>query len=420
MRTIDLLQFSLKSAFRRRGRAILSIVAIVIGAFTFTITSGLGSGINSYIDAQTSAIGAENTVSVTATSSMALLSERLEKYDPGLVSAVAGTGAGILSQGDVNTIKSTLTSGDRLITSVQTNPQYIHAPNGEKYRFIYNGFWPGKKVNLVAGSQLDDKNSVAQIVVPAYAVKPLGFADAASAIGQTVFVGVLGVDGQVRDIETEIVGVQQRALIGGNLPFGNEAFDALLQDYSGKGAGGAKWYPYVLVVTDDVDRVVNDMRGKEFSAATAAQMVGDSRTVVTGILLVLNLLAAIAIAAAMFGIVNTLLMSIQERTRQLGLFRALGMPRRAVFTSIALEAVVLGLIGSLIAVALGVGVGMLLGPLALEVAALDLPGLALFRFDAGSLIVIVIGVTLAATAAAVIPAVRAARLSPMDALREEL
>ncbi|MBT2536259.1 ABC transporter permease [Arthrobacter sp. ISL-69] len=421
MNPIDLVKYSLKNAVRRKGRALLTVVAVFIGAFTFTVTSGLGAGVNSYLETQTSSLGAENTVHVTASASTALLSERLDKYDPDLTSAVAGTSAGILSEDDIAKIRSAV--GDaRVITTTQTNPQYIQKINGDRYRFVYNGYWPEKKVSLLAGEQLDDRpGSEPELILPSYAVEPLGFEDAAAAVGQPVLVGVLDVTGTIHEIRARVSGVQERSLIGGNLPFGNESFDRLLQDFSANGAQShsALWYPYALVVSDDVSETVEALRAEGFSAATAAQTVGDYRSIMNGVLLLLNLLASVAIGAAMFGIVNTLLMSVQERTRSIGLFRALGLSKAQVFTSVALEASVLGLLGSVLAVGVGVLAGMTGGPLLLEAAALSLPGLVLFQFNVGGIASIIIGVMLATVLAAALPAARASRLEPMDALREE-
>lgn len=421
MRAADLIKYSLKNAFRRKGRAVLTILAVIIGAFTFTVTSGLGAGVTSYLDSQTASIGAANTIQVTSSASMALLTERLDEYDDALVSAAPGTNAGILSESDLATIEAATGANDVVVTTVQTNPQYIQVPGEQKFRFVYNGYWPEKEVNLEAGSQIDDQDPQPALILPSYAIVPLGFSSADDVVGQEVVVGVLDAVGTVHEITASVVGVQERTLIGGNLPFGNRAFDDELQSISRTGVdvNAAEWYPYALVVSDDVAVTVAALHEAGFAAATAAQSVGDYKSIVDGILLLFNILASIAIAAAMFGIVNTLLMSVQERMRSIGLFRALGMNSRTVFTTVAFEAFALGLFGSVIAVGLGLVAGWGAGPAILQAAALDLPGLSLFEFDALSLATIVLGVTAATVIAALLPAFRAARLNPMAALREE-
>nr|WP_281069503.1 ABC transporter permease [Microbacterium amylolyticum] len=399
----------------------MTIVAIMIGAFTFTITSGLDTGVNAYIDSQTRAVGATNTVQVTATNPTSFLNEQMEEYDEDMASAGTDIGQGIMSEDDISRIEDQLGPGDQLTATSQVTPLYYSHDEGQRYRFIYNGYWPGKEMNLAAGDQLTDDTDQTQIIIPTYAVGPLGFSTPDDAIGSTVQVGVLGQDGQTRDLDATVVGVQVRSLIGGNLPFGNEAFNDDLQELSAIGAepGQAQWYPTALVTSDDVDAVMTVLEDEGFAVSTAEYIIGDYRSIVSAVLMLLNVLAAVAIAAAMFGIINTLLMSVQERTRQIGMFRALGMPRRTVFSSIALESVFLSVIGGIIAAALAITAGALLGPVALEAAGLDLPGLTLFEFEPLNVVLIIVGVMLAALLAAVLPALRAARLEPMHALRSD-
>ncbi|GAB3849477.1 ABC transporter permease [Nesterenkonia populi] len=418
----DLFRGALRNAFRHPMRAFLTIVAVIIGAFTFTITSGLSTGVNDYIDSQTRAVGATNTVQVTATSPTSFLNETMEEYDEEMTSAASDSSSGILSEEDIETIESLLDSEDELSADQQVSPLYYSHDDGQKYRFIYNGYWPGKTMNLVAGEQLSDDTDETQVIIPSYAYEDLGFDAPEDAIGSTVEVGVLGQGGQVHEIEPTVVGIQERSLIGGNLPFGNKNFHQELQDVSWAGAepGAARWYTSAMVTTDDTSRITEVLQDEGYSVSTAEDIVGDFRSIVSAVLLLLNMIAAVAIAAGLFGIVNTLLMSVQERTRQIGMLRALGLSRGWVFASTALEAALLSIVGSIVAAGLAIGVGTALGPVALDMAGLDLPGLNLFEFQAAHVVLIIAGVTLASLLASLLPALRAARLNPMDALRTDV
>lgn len=420
MTTTDLLINAYRSAFRRPLRALLTIVAVVIGAFTFTITSGLGNGVNAYIDSQTRAVGATDTVQVTKTSPMSFLNERMEEYDESMAESGVAGDAGILNEDDLEAVESRLEPGDEVEASLPVSPLYYSYDGGQRFRFIYNGNWPGKTANLSAGEQLTAETDDPRIIIPQYAVEPLGFPSDEDAVGSTVTVGVLGQDGQVRELEATISGVQVKALIGGNIPFGNQSFGDQLEELSAVGSegSGGDWYAHMLVTGDDPSRIVDSVSRAGYTVSTAEQIVGDYKSIVSAVLLMLNILASVAILAALFGIVNTLLMSVQERTRQIGMLRALGMSRGRVFLSIALEALILSMVGAMVAIALGLVVGLGAGPAALEMAGLDLPGLNLFEFDAVGLAVILVSVLLAALVAALLPALRAARLEPMDALRE--
>lgn len=420
MRAVDLLQRSGRSALRRPARALLTIIAIGIGAFTFAITSALGAGVNQYIESQTRSVGATDTVQVSKSSPMAFLTERMEEYDPSMADAGVNEPAGILTEEDVRTVRAAVGDDAEVLASRPVSPLYFHHDGGDRYRFVYNGHWPGKTANLAAGGQLTDEADEPRLVIPEYAVEPLGLGTPEAAVGRTVTVGVQGADGDVREMGAVVSGVQVRSLIGGNLPFGNQAFGAELERLSAAGLpdGTSPVATHLFVNGPDVGGVRTAVEDAGYTVSTAEDIVGDYQSIVSAVMLILNVLAAIAILAAMFGIVNTLLMSVQEKTRHIGMMRALGMSRRAVFLSIAVEALVLGLIGTVGAVLLAVVVGMLVGPSLPAAVGLDLPGLSLFRFEPLSLVLIVLGVLAAAMLAALLPASRAARLEPMDALRE--
>jgi putative ABC transport system permease protein len=123
-------------------------------------------------------------------------------------------------------------------------------------------------------------------------------------------------------------------------------------------------------------------------------------------------LLALAVIVSLFGIANTLALSIHERTRELGMLRAIGMSRRQVRTMIRYEAVITALIGALLGMAIGVVFAALIAqPLADEGFALSYPF--------GQLIAMLIFAALAGIVAAIPPARRASRLNVLDALHYE-
>ena len=67
MRTLDLITSAVGNTFRSKTRTTLTVLAIFVGAFTLTITQGLGTGINRYIDDTVSGIGASDVMTVTKT-----------------------------------------------------------------------------------------------------------------------------------------------------------------------------------------------------------------------------------------------------------------------------------------------------------------------------------------------------------------
>jgi putative ABC transport system permease protein len=123
-------------------------------------------------------------------------------------------------------------------------------------------------------------------------------------------------------------------------------------------------------------------------------------------------LLVFAILISLFGIANTLALSIHERTRELGMLRAIGMSRRQVRTMIRYEAVITALIGALLGMVLGIVFATLIAqPLKSEGFTLSYPVL--------SLVLLLVFAALIGVVAAILPARRASRLDVLQSLQYE-
>jgi putative ABC transport system permease protein len=113
---------------------------------------------------------------------------------------------------------------------------------------------------------------------------------------------------------------------------------------------------------------------------------------------------------ALIGIANTLVLSIVERTRELGLLRAVGMSRRQVRRMVRWESVLVALLGAVLGLSIGVGFGWVL------CRALEDQGVNAFVVPHGELVTIAVLAGVAGVAAALLPARRAARLDVLAAI----
>jgi putative ABC transport system permease protein len=158
-----------------------------------------------------------------------------------------------------------------------------------------------------------------------------------------------------------------------------------------------------------------DLSVNEFPEAkiqTAEQFKDNQAKILGTVLNILYALLGLSVIISLFGIVNTLVLSVFERTRELGMLRAVGMTRRQVRSMIRHESIVTALIGG----ALGITVGIFLAVLTTQ--ALSDEGIV-FAVPWTTLIVFVIATVIAGILAAVLPARRASRLNVLEALQYE-
>jgi putative ABC transport system permease protein len=143
---------------------------------------------------------------------------------------------------------------------------------------------------------------------------------------------------------------------------------------------------------------------------TREQFVDNQIAGLSAILNILYVLLALSVIVSLFGIVNTLVLTVFERTRELGMLRAIGMTRRQTRRMIRHESVITALIGGVLGIVLGVVLGGLLVA-RIDFIVFSLPAVQLIAF---ALAAIVVGIV-----AAIFPARRAAKLNPLEALQYE-
>jgi putative ABC transport system permease protein len=166
------------------------------------------------------------------------------------------------------------------------------------------------------------------------------------------------------------------------------------------------------VVTERVEQIMSDF--PLVTVGDRSSLVEQFNSFVDIALAIVVVLLGLAIVVALLGILNTLLLSIYERTRELGLLRAVGLSRFGVMRMVGTESVVMAVFGCLLGIGLGLGLGV-----ALSAALIDIDFLSTISVPWVNLGVFVLVAALAGVAAALWPAWRAAKLNVLEAIAYE-
>lgn len=436
MKSRDLLSSAVTNTFRSKTRTILTALAIVIGAFTLTLTNGLGTGINAYIDDTLDGIGVSDVLTVTkpdpSSSDFASTSTEPQVYDPNSIeldqAGPPGSSVIALTPEDLEALSRI--DGVLDVQAVrQISVDFIETADSEQYIAQMAGILQGQSLNITAGREPSSEATINEVTIPASYLEVLGFPAPADALGETLTLQVSDATRTPHIIDADIVGISEPTLASplGESIVANSTFTDALVDAQNTGipAEQANRYPQASVwfaddaSEEDITALKDRLTDAGYSGLTVEDQLGTFTTVIDGIVLVLNGFAVIALIAASFGIVNTLLMSVQERTREIGLMKAMGMSSGKVFGLFSLEATFIGFLGSAAGVATAIIAGTAISSSLSESLLADLPGLQLIAFDPVTTAVIILVIMGIAFLAGTLPAARAAKADPVTSLRYE-
>ncbi len=452
MRTFDITRRSARNLRQARARTILTSLAIGVGAFALTLTLAASNGAQQYVNKVIADNFDPAELIVAKDKAVVGRGDATEprEYDESYGTVTSNAGAAIqakqLTEEDVEKIRS-YTGIEQLREGVALSFQYITGPNGRKYVANAGDLSPAQNPETVAGSigkPLTDNN----VLLPEAYIKVLGFKSAGDAIGKEITVAVRRTVNEATLTNNLPSSVDEVKEIARNSTVERKLTVAAVLKKQTAVQPGTEIYLYV---NNDTAKSLNDIAtentpqyrkylsanvrvkdGTDPAKLKAVQdqlkkdgyyslSVEETQKFLTQIIDVLKGIVAafgfIAVVASVFGVINTMYISVLQRTREIGLMKALGMRKKDISRLFRFEAAWIGFLGGLMGSGIAYGLGVLANPTITK--QLELGSQKLLIFDLKQMVVLILALMLVAIFAGLLPARKAAKLDPIEALRTE-
>lgn len=424
MKLKDLIVTANRNLFRNKLRTLLTVMAIFVGAFTLTLTNGLGDGLKDYIEKQVKNFEGNNVLFVQRKFEIPKDKEEgevMEYVEQTEQQAALDPNTMVVTSEQIEKLAKEFPEVQSFSPNYYVQTEYISLDGEKKYKNQVNAVGKGVVQKLETGEQINADN---QIVLQ-YGIAKAMNSDFKNLIGREITLGYkAGNPAAMQTKKLKIVGVATKGLMASL--FSNISPNIEKEIYDAQQKDSPDYnklfnFSFQLNTTDvkKLEEIKLKLSEKGFTADTFADRSKRTYDAIGIFQIGLNLFAFIALLAASFGIINTLVIAVMERTKEIGLQKALGMGRGKVFFLFSLESVLIGFWGA----ALGIGGAMLIGSIGNAYASKyfleSFEGFNLVAFKPLSLLSIMLLICFIAFIAGVLPAFRASRLNPIEALRYE-
>lgn len=428
MKLIDILRRSASNLKQAKARTILTAAALAVGGFTLTVTLAAANGARAYTSQLISTNFNPNALIVSKDKTFGAngsVTSSPQLYSSSLVNVGRGQLVKELSSQDIAKLKS-IPGVSKVLISYQMAAQYVTRAGQKKYTASLEAYDTTQKPSIVAGREPASLIHN-QILLPKAYISLLGFGSPQVAIGQKIIIQVRQLRGATKDFTPTIIGVTTQPTSSISLAADNillSTTDARnLYDFVNQGTVISNRFLTAIVdVRNGTNKnQMNKVKQAIQKAGYAAESVANTEQFINQIITILQsiilVFGVITLIASFFGVVNTQYISVLQRTREIGLMKALGMSRGQVSRLFILEATWIGFIGGLSGSVVAVIAGTLLNPFISKSINFGKENLLIFNYGQIGLLILFLMVVTAF--AGFLPASKAARLDPIEALRTE-
>ena len=392
------------SLIANKMRSILTMLGIIIGVAAVIALVSIGNGVKQDIQNSISSLGsnllmvmpgAPRTPGVRP-SAGSMKSLKVSDYEA--ISKLDGVKAA-----------SPMTNGSYVV--IYQNKNWTTSVSGVSYNYLDVNNWSMKSGRFLSEKNVQNRERVA--VVGKTVVKNL-FGDE----------DPVGAEIRVKNIPFRIIGVLNSK---GSGAMGNDQDDMVIIPYTTamERVEGVDYLRMIYVVGKDesgIDRLQSDIENllrvrhgikdtnlDDFNIQNMNSIMETMEETTGTLTLFLGAVAAISLVVGGIGIMNIMLVSVTERTREIGVRKALGATYSVIVTQFLIEAVVISLMGGIIGIILGIGSSKLIGMASGMSTVISIPTIVM-SFAFSMAIGLIFGL---------LPSIKAANLNPIDALRHE-
>lgn len=457
MKTVDIARRAARSLRNAKARTILTSLAIAVGAFTITVSLAAGEGAREYADKLIGSNVNPQALFIVKDKTVfegGAQQAPIREYDTN-TSSVDGMTMQQLTQADVDKLAAR-DDIDYVVPIYNPDVQYMQFSGKDtKYSASVTTFDPSilSEVSVgklpPKGEQLADDEAIVPGAFVSTLIEKGLIKDEAELLGKTLTLtaakstsapsseevtAAFAAGGQAavqalvspetKDFTFKIAGVTTKSATALNTTTAvqipaNSA--RAISEYTTQGTSQyQKYFGATAIVKEGEDpaAVKERLTSIELYSQTAKDLQGVVFTVVNTLQGIVLGFGIVALIASVFGIINTQYISVLERTREIGLMKALGMRGRSVSRLFQFEAAWIGFLGGIIGAAIAVIAGSALNPWITETLSLG-DGNSILVFQPIPIIIMIAVLMAIAMLAGWFPARKAAKLDPIEALRTE-
>ena len=407
-------KFALKSILAHKMRSLLTMLGIIIGVSAVVVIVAMGSGMS---ESLAESLGGDNKDVEVYFSTM-----QNETVGDGMMSGVVYEE---VSQEEEPTLTDNILEGLRDIDGLDnyytTNSTAGEVSFGKKKADnvsilgVSQSYFDVKKYDILAGRKftLNDYTKFARIIMLDKNLAEKLFGDIQSALNQTV---------SVKDKSYLVVGVYEDPNVGTAIYGMKTDGNAVMTNTQVAAEEAVKEHATVYVHVNDVTKSgevgqaaadyltrATGLKTARYEIFDMSKMLEDFNQQMAGVTMFIGAVAGISLLVGGIGVMNIMLVSVTERTREIGLKKAIGARKNRILAQFLTEAAVLTSLGGIIGTITGIALAEVIGKISNVPIAISIPAVIL-AIAFSTIIGVVFGL---------LPAVKAANLDPIVALRHE-